>query len=68
MSFKKQPRKEKLLSDYNILKQDLGRRPTYLELHLMGRSESSQYKQEFKSYFGFLKWAGEFEGQGSRSL
>ncbi|CRK83020.1 DEAD/DEAH box helicase family protein [Neobacillus massiliamazoniensis] len=61
MYLKRQPRKEKLLSDYNILKQDLGRRPTYLELHLMGGSESSHYKQEFKSYFGFLKWAGELK-------
>ena len=34
-------------------------RPSYLELHLKGGSESTVYKQEFKSYVGFLLWAGE---------
>lgn len=56
---KKQPRKEKLLQSYLELKQEIGRRPTYLELHLKGQSESPQYKQEFKSYVGFLHWAKE---------
>lgn len=59
MSRKRQPRREKLLNDYLELKKELGRRPTYLELHLQGRSDSPQYKQEFQSYFGFLKWAEE---------
>ncbi|RFU69961.1 DNA helicase [Peribacillus saganii] len=59
MARKKHPRKDKLLSDYLILKQEQGRRPSYLELHLNGRSESIQYRQEFKSYAGFLNWAGE---------
>lgn len=56
---KRQPRKEKLFNDYMDLKRDLGRRPSYLELHLKGASESPQYRQEFGSYFGFLKWAEE---------
>ncbi|RZT23609.1 DEAD/DEAH box helicase family protein [Fictibacillus sp. BK138] len=56
---KKQPRKEKLLYAYHELKRELGRRPTYLELHLQGNAPSQEYKQEFKSYVGFLNWADE---------
>ncbi|SMQ78400.1 Superfamily II DNA or RNA helicase [Bacillus sp. OV166] len=59
MSRKRQPRKEKLFNDYMDLKRELGRRPSYLELHLKGASDSPQYRQEFSSYFGFLKWAEE---------
>ena len=56
---KRQPRKEKLLNAYHVLKEELGRRPSYLELHLYGNADSKEYKQEFKSYAGFLKWADE---------
>jgi superfamily II DNA or RNA helicase len=56
---KKQPRKEKLLNAYYELKRELGRRPTYLELHLQGNAPSQEYKQEFKSYARFLYWAEE---------
>lgn len=56
---KRQPLREKLYNDYFVLKNDLGRRPTYLELHLQGGSDSPHYRQEFNSYLGFLKWAGE---------
>ncbi|WP_226669718.1 DEAD/DEAH box helicase family protein [Metabacillus litoralis] len=59
MTKKKQPRKEKLFKNYYALKHDIGRRPSYLELHLKGKSESIQYKQEFNSYVGFLNWAEE---------
>ena len=59
MSRKRQPRREKLFNDYMDLKRELGRRPSYLELHLKGASDSPQYRQEFSSYFGFLKWAEE---------
>lgn len=59
MASKRQPRREKLLEDYFSLKRQLGRRPTYLELHLHGASDSPQYKQEFNSFMGFLKWAEE---------
>ena len=59
MTRKRQPRKEKLLEDYMRVKMDLGRRPSYLELHLYGQSESIEYRQEFKSYYGFLLWAEE---------
>lgn len=56
---KKQPRKEKLLNAYLELKKELGRRPTYLELHLKGNAPSQEYRQEFKSLVGFLYWADE---------
>jgi superfamily II DNA or RNA helicase/HKD family nuclease len=59
MIAKKFPRREKLLNAYTSLKHDLGRRPTYLELHLKGNADSIQYRQEFKSYVGFLEWAEE---------
>lgn len=59
MTRKRQPRREKLLNDYMDLKREIGRRPTYLELHLKGASDSPQYRQEFQSYLGFLKWAEE---------
>jgi superfamily II DNA or RNA helicase/HKD family nuclease len=59
MARKRQPRKEKLLNDYLNLKHDLGRRPTYLELHLKGQSDAFHYKQEFNSYVAFLHWADE---------
>lgn len=41
------------------LKREIGRRPTNLELHLKGATDSPQYRQEFNSYFGFLKRAEE---------
>jgi superfamily II DNA or RNA helicase/HKD family nuclease len=56
---KTHPRRDRLFNDYHLLKNELGRIPSYLELHLRGASESVQYKQEFQSYFGFLKWAEE---------
>jgi hypothetical protein len=59
MARKKQPRREKLFADYMALKRELGRRPSYLELHLQGASDSPHYKQEFQSYGGFLKWVEE---------
>lgn len=59
MARKRQPRREKLFEDFMKLKQELGRRPTYLELHLKGASDSAQYRQEFKTFFGFLHWANE---------
>ena len=63
MARKKHPRKEKFLNDYLQVKQELGRRPTYLELHLKGASNSVQYRQEFSSYCGFLEWADELSEQ-----
>ena len=56
---KKQPRKDKLRSVYLEVKEDITRRPTYLELHLQGKVNSQEYHQEFGSYIGFLYWAKE---------
>jgi superfamily II DNA or RNA helicase/HKD family nuclease len=60
------PRKNRLLGNYLNLKNDLGRRPTYLDLYLRGTSEPRLYKQEFQSYLGFLSWAEEFSIQENK--
>lgn len=65
MISKKHPRRDLLLGAYSTLKQELGRRPTYLELHLKGAADSVQYKQEFNSYLGFLEWAYELDDRES---
>ncbi|WP_110113193.1 DEAD/DEAH box helicase family protein [Bacillus sp. CGMCC 1.16541] len=59
LSKKHQPRKEQLKEAYLNLKREIGRRPTYQELHLYGKEPAIAYKQEFKSYVGFLAWANE---------
>ncbi|WP_138418216.1 DEAD/DEAH box helicase family protein [Aquibacillus sediminis] len=56
---KKQPRKEKLLHAYEELKEEIGHRPTYLDMHLYGNVNTKEFKQEFRSYAGFLLWAEE---------
>lgn len=58
---KKQPRKDKLRSVYREVKEEIGRRPHYLELHLFGKASSKEYRQEFGSYAGFLYWCGELD-------
>jgi hypothetical protein len=60
---RKQPRKERLRYAYMELKQELGRRPTYLELHLHGKATREEYKREFGSYVGFLHWAEELDAK-----
>ncbi|MFK4342873.1 superfamily II DNA or RNA helicase/HKD family nuclease [Paenibacillus sp. RC62] len=57
LSRKRMPHREKLQRDFLDLKQELGRIPTYLELHLLGNSISKAYRNEFGSYVGFLYWA-----------
>ncbi|REJ17941.1 MAG: DNA helicase [Paenibacillaceae bacterium] len=54
---KKLPHRERLLQAFMDLKNELGRIPTYLELHLQGRANSWEYRNEFGSYVGFLHWA-----------
>jgi len=68
MANKRQPRRDKLLMAYHDVKRDLGRIPSYLELHLQGRENSREYRQEFKSYIRFLDWAGELTEQESEML
>jgi len=58
LSRKRAPYREKLHRDFLDVKSELGRVPTYLELHLQGRSVSKGYQGEFGSYVGFLHWAG----------
>jgi superfamily II DNA or RNA helicase/HKD family nuclease len=59
LSKKYQPRKERLYFEYKRLKEELGRRPTYLEIHLYANGNAREYKQEFNSFAGFLYWANE---------
>ncbi|THF84443.1 DEAD/DEAH box helicase family protein [Cohnella fermenti] len=54
---KRMPHRERLHRSFLDLKNELGRIPAYLELHLYGRSNSLEYRNEFGSYVGFLGWA-----------
>lgn len=49
-----EPRRERLVAAYRDVEQVLGRRPRMLELQLQGRYEVKPYRQEFRSWFGFL--------------
>jgi len=59
MMQKKQPRKDVLRANYFNVKQELGRRPSYLEFHLKSGMSVTEYKSTFKSYVSFLDWAKE---------
>jgi hypothetical protein len=37
---KTHPRRDRLFNNYHVLKNEIGRRPSYLELHLRGASET----------------------------
>lgn len=54
MALKKQPRRDALKDAYYELKYEMGRRPSYLELHLHGRMGAKAYYDEWKSYHRFL--------------
>ncbi|HLQ84480.1 MAG TPA: DEAD/DEAH box helicase family protein [Pseudogracilibacillus sp.] len=54
MKRKKSPRREKLRLSYVNVKDELGRRPTYYEMHLNGAVQSKEFKQIYGGYFGFL--------------
>ncbi|QWC23597.1 DEAD/DEAH box helicase family protein [Bacillus haikouensis] len=54
MARKKQPRRDALKDAYHELKYELGRRPSYLELHLHGRMGAKAYYQEWDAYHHFL--------------
>ncbi|WP_188455682.1 hypothetical protein [Virgibacillus oceani] len=51
---KRSPRKERIFHDYLKVKNNLGRSPTYKEIHLNGSINSKEYKQAFGGYFSFL--------------
>ncbi|MCL7748777.1 DEAD/DEAH box helicase family protein [Halalkalibacter alkaliphilus] len=55
---KRKPRREQMIHSYYEVRAELGRDPSYLELHLHGEFDGTQYKAEFGSYFAFLKEAG----------
>ncbi|MGM0840258.1 MAG: DEAD/DEAH box helicase family protein [Bacillota bacterium] len=59
MARKKQPRRDALKHAYYELKYEMGRRPSYLELHLHGRMGAKAYYDEWKSYHRFLYEMGE---------
>lgn len=60
MKTKRQPRKERLVAAYQEVKYKLGRRPSYLELHLYGTVSAKAFRQApFHSLFAFLAEAGE---------
>lgn len=57
---KRQSHQEQIIAAYHELKQELGRRPTYLEMHLQaGVSLGFNRKGSFGSYVGMLHAAGE---------
>ncbi|WP_341201251.1 DEAD/DEAH box helicase family protein [Planomicrobium okeanokoites] len=58
---KRAPRKESVVLAYRELKREFGRRPTFLEFHLHANTDSRIVKQEFKSWFGLLAYAGELD-------
>ena len=37
-------------------------------MHLQGRADSREYRQEFKAYAGFLHWAGELDEQETETF
>lgn len=51
---KRSPRRERIYQDYLRVKERLGRRPTYREVHLYGKENSKEYRQAFGGYFAFL--------------
>ncbi|BCB04081.1 DEAD/DEAH box helicase family protein [Bacillus sp. KH172YL63] len=59
MARKKQPRRDALKDAFYELKYEMGRRPSYLELHLHGRMGANAYYDEWKSYHRFLYEMGE---------
>lgn len=56
---KKMSRQDMLKANYQTVKEELGRRPTYVEVYQMGTVQYEMYRQEWRSYVGFLNWAGE---------
>src|SRR5690625_1797714 len=58
---KRSPRKERIFMDYHMVKENLGRRPTYYEVHLRGKENSLEYRQAFGGYFSFLYEYGELD-------
>ncbi|GKV65195.1 MULTISPECIES: DEAD/DEAH box helicase family protein [unclassified Sporosarcina] len=54
-----EPIQQRLINAYFELKEELGRRPTYLEFHLKGKVDSKAIQQKFGTYPVMLEHAGE---------
>lgn len=61
MSRKRSTRKERIFNSYLTVKEELGRRPSYREMHLYGVVSSLEFRQVFGGYFGFLYKNNELE-------
>ncbi|MCH4825376.1 DEAD/DEAH box helicase family protein [Planococcus halocryophilus] len=59
MRKKRSPRKELVVMEYQELKKEMGKGPSYLEFHLHANLDSKMVKQEFGSYIGMLAYAEE---------
>ena len=59
MRKKRSPQKERIYLDYLKVKEHLGERPTYYNLHLHGTINSKEYRRVFGGYFAFLNEYGE---------
>ena len=55
---KRKPRREQMIEAFYTMRDELGRVPTLLELHLNGSFDGEQYRKEFGSYVGFLQAVG----------
>src|SRR5699024_290335 len=66
MRKKRSSRKERILDSYLTVKEELGRRPTYREIHLYGIVPSQEFRQAFGGYFSFLYEHDELEEDEKR--
>lgn len=51
--------KQQFVMEFERLKLDIGRRPTYMEMHLQSYIPTNKIKQDFGSYVGLLQMAGD---------
>jgi len=56
---KRSSRKERMYADFMMVKNKLGKRPSYREVHLYGHEQSREYRQAFGGYFAFLHYYDE---------
>lgn len=59
MRRKRSTRKERIFESYITVKNELGTRPTYRQMHLHGTVRSQEFRQAFGGYFSFLYEHGE---------
>ncbi|OLS38264.1 DNA helicase [Alkalihalophilus pseudofirmus] len=57
LQLKRKPRRERMIASFHNVVRELGRRPTYKELHLQGSFDGNQYRVEFGSFYTLLKEA-----------